>query len=921
MGRTVHVNLGHITVVALSLLFVLIGGSRGFSSDSGCPFNGQNSSGRSYTPAPQASQNQSQDLASELRVRGHAVINSSCLVSGQDPCHASLEKCACRPDAAALTTRSSTHGHSPEQTVVLPLQQVCAEGIKLLQYVFDADQWSIGARSVPRRRNSAASLDLSGKQLVGRFYTTAATTKVSQETTSFTQAEGNVERRGQREGSGSRGYHDRLHADLNSANWTTSQSTSSASNSGTQDLRTSTSIRGHSRAQDVGSYAATLCGKRTGTPGGREGNDGHAHHDKPKDGGQGAPSTRQSPCRCQEGPRCHCRRAADLRDSVASLHREAHNATAKAIAGARGVPCSAQRSRGAMEAQSFLSLKLYGPRCCRRTPGRRRSRNRREHARGAHGGCCRNCQDESGVHHAVQPADLTGSGVSELSHTGGYARQGAHSSREASSNRTCRSPLFARAPAGHQEDGRIHGGCQRRGRLGSRLANCAAAAHTAVVLLGAPRQGLGTSHSMGLHGPVVWNGLYGDHSICQDDTYLAPWLAVVRALRLEFEVSTADLSFVKHAGQYAWLCDEHGQPPRGSEANRCFVGSLQAQVRVVQPKMIQRKVQDTDLVEVRTITGFSPRTPMDSCDAEGKLPLFVRASWESPVSSVQQECRLPGSKSSTDLYCSVQCTASCSKGSAVQDAVRIDASCNGPPFKTNSQSSKNVSFGFAVDFWFPHEDQLGLHGSLSGVRPAHRSPRSCLKPNKTTCRMRHEAYDGNCTSVDKVPGFRTAVPVPDVDADGFAAAHVESEVLAAATITDPGPEGCFPGSGSTAAFAPCLGTCTSLSHVPEPCHVPPASLPQGQQSRRAFRPLCRLGPAPFAPTAEAASVSVSSALMPGLQPIPHHGLPRPSARPGRFTSFDILDQARSFTRNPDWDLQRCLFEAVSSSSIPGPVGR
>ena len=43
--------------------------------------------------------------------------------------------------------------------------------------------------------------------------------------------------------------------------------------------------------------------------------------------------------------------------------------------------------------------------------------------------------------------------------------------------------------------------------------------------------------------------------------------------------------------------------------------------------------------------------------------------------------------------------------------------------------------------------------------------------------------------------------------------------------------------------------------------------------------------------------------------------------PGRFTSFDVIRHHRSFTRGPDWHVQRCLFEAVSSSTIPGPVGR
>ena len=126
----------------------------------------------------------------------------------------------------------------------------------------------------------------------------------------------------------------------------------------------------------------------------------------------------------------------------------------------------------------------------------------------------------------------------------------------------------------------------------------------------------------------------------------------------------------------------------------------------------------------------------------------------------------------------------------------------------------------------------------------------------------------------------------------------------------------------------CAPDLTAVHHSPSwklrgvdafPKTLPPAVL-HGPRPKRVFRPAGRIGHSPYSPP-EAPREDTHSALTPGLLPIPHHGLPQPFARPGRFTSFDVLDQARSFTRGPDWDLQRCLFEAVSASAIPGPVGR
>ena len=293
-----------------------------------------------------------------------------------------------------------------------------------------------------------------------------------------------------------------------------------------------------------------------------------------------------------------------------------------------------------------------------------------------------------------------------------------------------------------------------------------------------------------------------------------------------------------HANNTTWLCDEHGQPPVGEDAACTFAAHIRAQFYTMPIRRCLQETLGSVSVEVRAITGSSPRTQMDSRVAEGKLPLFVRASWRDPGFS---------EKHGPALH-QVQCTERCTK---VFDRLGVDVVCGsavpGSSGILKTSKAKRVSFSFAVDFWFPAATQLHLPNSAS---------------RHTVCHLQHGP--GEHVVANNVAGD-AARTMEVAGHDGCPFGLASSRLPPLCTHTS--------ASDDEAARPPAVrlpNIAATMSSATQPLSLPGVGVPRGPHARRAFRPIGRMGPSPFVPLEEQSQNSLSQALVPGLQPIPHH---------------------------------------------------
>ena len=901
MGQATRGSSGSISFV----LAVFFGGTAALFLP-GLLHYGPTSTGKCRTSTCAPGAHESKNSFEEPRVWGHVAASPHSSYCNQSASSASFTQCFGGTSTPTPTWTSGQHAYSKGQAMVLYVQSVCSEWLQLLQHLRKCSECR-DATSVPGSRQSPSTMGLSNRSMVGHGGRSASASQAAAlPPPTFTQGQTGARRQKwwqrlwqgpqcQRRASCRRLQFYGFNSCSGSTCRTTAQGSSSETGAGAFTVGSTRRVGGQPRPQVTGSYAAALCGqgKRSSRCSPRD--DGHLHVYQYAHGDEGA-----APAGCYESggeecPRSNPQGASDVRGSMAGLYRQALQSAPAATAGTRNLPRQAQRGRRAVAYQGIHGLERNCQSCSRGAAHRRGGGTRRCHGRRSHGRGGRGSKVEPRAHQAVQLAGSTSACLCQLPDSGSDARARTHTTRETGSTHSSGDSPVVPGDVARQ----AHGSGNRRSWGRCHYALCAAAAFLQSGSRSAPCLGLGTSLQSGLHGPCTWNGLYGDHSVCQDEVYISPWLAIFRAMRLELEVSTADLQHVDHAAQFAWLCDDHGQPPSGSDADSDFVKLLQAQVHIVQPGKPRHGCRDLLPVEGRACSGLSPRTQMDNSGAEGKLPLHVRTSWMSPGTPAHPADRLRGEANSSVQYSSGQCTASCTKVTAFVDPVHTAPDGAGLSFGVRRCSPKKVYFGHTVDFWFPSEDQILLPNRTSADNVRHSLIRSSLKGRASAQGYPAQAHrppgcTGNLSRT--LPQLCCNPQVTDTEDT----APVWTDVTAAVL------EGCIPRTSGVSACIPPL---------------PLSCAPDRPQAKRVFRPLARMGTAPFVPSTEPTASVPAVALTPGLQPIPHHGLPQPFARPGRFTSFDAMDQARSFSRNPDWDVQRCLFEAVSSAAIPNPIGR
>ena len=453
-------------------------------------------------------------------------------------------------------------------------------------------------------------------------------------------------------------------------------------------------------------FGRLACDKRSRAAGTCQGSPDTVHGGIIEAGGQADARSGQDQDRGEEGDCPDQSRPCSVRDQLGTVHRSIGQNTARTIAREREVSCRTGVGSGGMEPEGGISL------------------------HSSHEGCS--------------------------SHAGAGIRGGGLGCRHADGPR-------------HEGLGRLRGGKSAKGRcwlaaiaaVGQLIGSCEAGPFP----IAQTPAGRGTSDSgakqkrqNGIRGqeeeyrwgfaPSVspWPSRSGPHGLCEacplraglrhsvidEDDYVSPFLAQMRALRLHFESLTEDIVEIGKARSQKWIL----QGP-SKQDTPAFHGKLYYEGHVLRPDDRSQGIVSLDVfLPVSTLAVSGAIRSMDGClDAEPcphevvqEVETVLRDDPTSTGDSDANDHRhCDGGVIASHLVQNVQCKEF-RDDQASFETDRIGPKSRFPASLGNLDirgDRPRVRFNFSVDFWFPEAEQITLprrshvdrRGSLLSIDP------------------------------------------------------------------------------------------------------------------------------------------------------------------------------------------------------------